>query len=342
MNRALIKATITALALLLPTAAANADPPGFKTLAIGSTAPDFRLPGVDGKTHSLADFGQAKVLVVIFTCNHCPTAQAYEGRIARLDADYRDKGVAVVAISPNNPAAVRLDELGYTDLGDSFEEMKIRAKDHQLRLSVSLRRRDSGDGHGLRRAWPRRKSSSSTPSASSGTPAGSTTVRSRPSSRMTPRTPSMPSWPASRSRSRRPAFSAARPSGPRSRPTPGNRCERWDAEPVSLAPDRPRRRGQARQERHEEALAREPLGDLVRPVRRRAARARHDEPDVSRAELSARDHQPRRPRRSRTMRSSPQGEPRLGDQLHPERRTTATSSPRRSIRSGPVRSPTPS
>ena len=77
-----------------------------------------------------SDFAPAKVLVVIFTCNHCPTAQAYEGRIARLQADYHDKGVAVVAISPNNPAAVRLDELGYTDLGDSFEDMKLRAKDH--------------------------------------------------------------------------------------------------------------------------------------------------------------------------------------------------------------------
>jgi peroxiredoxin len=132
MNRAMSKTTITALVLLSASAAAEADPPGLKPLAIGSPAPGFHLPGVDGKTCSLEDFAQAKVLVVIFTCNHCPTAQAYEGRIARLSADYRDKGVAVVAISPNDPAAVRLDELGYTDLGDSFEEMKIRAKDHQF------------------------------------------------------------------------------------------------------------------------------------------------------------------------------------------------------------------
>jgi thiol-disulfide isomerase/thioredoxin len=69
-------------------------------------------------------------LFIIFTCNHCPTAQAYEGRLARLCSDYREKGVAVVAISPNNPRAVRLDELGFTDLGDSFDEVKIRAKDH--------------------------------------------------------------------------------------------------------------------------------------------------------------------------------------------------------------------
>jgi peroxiredoxin len=114
------------------TTMALADPPGLKPLPIGSSAPDFRLPSVDGKTYSLSDFAPAKALVVIFTCNHCPTAQAYEGRIARLAADYRDRGLAVVAISPNNAAAVRLDELGYTDLGDSFEDMKLRAKDHNF------------------------------------------------------------------------------------------------------------------------------------------------------------------------------------------------------------------
>ncbi len=93
---------------------------------------DFSLPGVDGKTYSLASFKGAKVLVVLFTCNHCPTAQAYEARIAKLHSDFRDKGVALVAISPNNADAVRLDELGYSDLGDSFEDMKIRAKDHKF------------------------------------------------------------------------------------------------------------------------------------------------------------------------------------------------------------------
>ena len=69
------------------------------------------------------------MLVLIFTCNHCPTAQAYEDRIIQLAKDYQDRGVAVVAISPNDPQAVRLDELGYTDLSDSFAEMKLRAKE---------------------------------------------------------------------------------------------------------------------------------------------------------------------------------------------------------------------
>ena len=100
-----------------------------KTLEIGSTAPDFKLPGVDGKTYSLASFKSAKVLVIIFTCNHCPTAQAYEDRLIQLTKDYRDKGVALVAISPNDPNAVQLTELGYSDLSDSFEEMKLRSKE---------------------------------------------------------------------------------------------------------------------------------------------------------------------------------------------------------------------
>jgi peroxiredoxin len=120
------------LALLGGVVSTVADPPGLKTLAIGATAPDFRLPGVDDREYTLKDFADARVLVVLFTCNHCPTAQAYEDRIIRLHADYKDKGVALVAISPNDPKAVRLDELGYTDLSDTLEEMKVRAKDRKF------------------------------------------------------------------------------------------------------------------------------------------------------------------------------------------------------------------
>jgi thiol-disulfide isomerase/thioredoxin len=100
-----------------------------RPLEIGAAAPDFALPGVDGKTHRLADFADAKVLVVVFTCNHCPTAQAYETRLIQLEADYRNRGVRLVAISPNDALALRLDEMGYTDVGDSLADMKIRAKD---------------------------------------------------------------------------------------------------------------------------------------------------------------------------------------------------------------------
>lgn len=108
---------------------ASADP---EPLAIGAQAPDFSLPATDGKTYSLNDFSTYKILAIIFTCNHCPTAQAYEARIKQLVTDYKEKGVAVIAISPNDPLSVRLDELGYTDLSDSFEEMKIRAKDMEF------------------------------------------------------------------------------------------------------------------------------------------------------------------------------------------------------------------
>ena len=99
-----------------------------ETLPLNAPAPELELPGVDDKTYRLKDFADAKVLVVIFTCNHCPTAQAYEKRIIQLHADYLDKGVALVAISPNDPLSVRLDELGYSDIGDSFEDMKRHAK----------------------------------------------------------------------------------------------------------------------------------------------------------------------------------------------------------------------
>ena len=97
------------------------------TLAIGSTAPDFALPGVDGKTHRLKDYDSSPILAIVFTCNHCPVAQVYEDRIKRIVNDYRGKGVALVAIQPNDPNALRIDEMVMSDMSDSFEEMKIRA-----------------------------------------------------------------------------------------------------------------------------------------------------------------------------------------------------------------------
>jgi peroxiredoxin len=121
---------LTAIALLfLAPAVSRSAQHKIETLEIGSQAPDFNLPGVDGRNYQLSNFADAKILVVVFTCNHCPTAQAYEDRIIRLTSDYKNKGVAVVAIMPNDPLAVRLDELGYSDMSDTFEEMKIRAKD---------------------------------------------------------------------------------------------------------------------------------------------------------------------------------------------------------------------
>ncbi len=97
-------------------------------LAIGSPAPNFELPGVDGKIHKLADYASSPVLVIIFACNHCPISQMYERRIAQLAADYKDRGVALVAIQPNDPKAITIDELDSSDVSDSLEEMKIRAQ----------------------------------------------------------------------------------------------------------------------------------------------------------------------------------------------------------------------
>jgi len=110
---------------LLSSAAFAADP---RPLELGADLPSFKLPGVDEKTHTEKDFADAKILLILFTCNHCPTAQAYEERIIKLDADYSGKGVKLVAVSPNDDKAVRLDELGYTEFNDSLDEMEQRAK----------------------------------------------------------------------------------------------------------------------------------------------------------------------------------------------------------------------
>jgi peroxiredoxin len=106
-----------------------AQPFEVKTLEIGASAPDFSLVGVDDKTYQLKDFAASKVLAVIFTCNHCPEADAASARIQETADFYKDKGVAVIAISGNDPLALRSDELGYAPHGDSFPEMKLAAKE---------------------------------------------------------------------------------------------------------------------------------------------------------------------------------------------------------------------
>ena len=95
-------------------------------LSIGSAAPDFVLPGTDGNVYRLSDYATSPILVIVFTCNHCPIAQMYEQRIEGLAADYKDRGVALVAIQPNDPKALRIDELDSSDVSDSLDEMKIR------------------------------------------------------------------------------------------------------------------------------------------------------------------------------------------------------------------------
>jgi len=123
-------ALATAAVLSIQLAAQDGVPheAGPPILKIGSAAPDFDLPGVDGKQHRLSDYGSARVLAIVFTCDHCPVAQMYEKRIKQLAADYRDRGVALVAINPNDPKAIQLSEMGHTDLGDTLPEMKLRAE----------------------------------------------------------------------------------------------------------------------------------------------------------------------------------------------------------------------
>jgi peroxiredoxin len=95
----------------------NAEDAGYK---IGDVVSDFNLKNVDGQMVSLSDYKDAKGFIVAFTCNTCPFAQAYEGRIMALDKKYASKGYPVIAINPNNPEV---------QPGDSFKAMQDRAKE---------------------------------------------------------------------------------------------------------------------------------------------------------------------------------------------------------------------
>lgn len=95
-------------------------------LPLGSSAPNFQLPGVDGKVHKLSDYASSPVLVIVFTCDHCPIAQVYERRIEKLYEEYGKRGVSVVAIQGNDPKALTIDELDSSDMSDTLAEMKAR------------------------------------------------------------------------------------------------------------------------------------------------------------------------------------------------------------------------
>jgi peroxiredoxin len=83
------------------------------------TAPPFALPGVDGRTHTLDEYADAKALALVQSCNHCPYVQAWEGRMSELQREYGDRGFRLVAINSN-------DADNYPE--DSFEQMARRAK----------------------------------------------------------------------------------------------------------------------------------------------------------------------------------------------------------------------
>ncbi len=98
-------------------------------LQLGDSAPDFHLKGVDGKFYSLADFKDAPVLMVVFLSNHCPYSHAAETRLIPLAKELKGRGLAVVAINPNNPEGVDVGELGYSKYNDSYPEMILYAKE---------------------------------------------------------------------------------------------------------------------------------------------------------------------------------------------------------------------
>jgi peroxiredoxin len=87
---------------------------------IGDKAMDFKLKNIDGNYVSLSDYPDAKGFTVIFTCNHCPYAKAYEERIIDLDKKYKELGYPVIAINPNDPEI---------NPADSYEKMIVRAKE---------------------------------------------------------------------------------------------------------------------------------------------------------------------------------------------------------------------
>ena len=97
------------------------------TLKVGAQAPDFSLPGIDDKTHTLADYKDSPILAIAFISNHCPASQLYEDRLKAIVRDYAGKGVTLIAVAPNGPQAAAPRELNYSMVDDSFDSMKLQA-----------------------------------------------------------------------------------------------------------------------------------------------------------------------------------------------------------------------
>ena len=151
------------------------------TLALSDAAPAFSLPGTDGRSHALADYEDAAVLVLIQTCNHCPYAQAWEGRIGAIQSDYADRGVRIVAINSNDAAA---------HPEDSFPEMVARAAAQRYTFDY-LHDEEQSVARALGSERTRRPSSSTPPESSCTTAPSTTTVTRRTSRRTTSATRSM-------------------------------------------------------------------------------------------------------------------------------------------------------
>ena len=274
--------------------------------------------------------------MLVFTANHCPTAQAYEERIEKLHADFAGRGVQVVLVSPNDPLALRLDEQGYTDLGDTLDGHEDPGEGPRLdasRTSTTARPRRCRGSTGR---WRRRTSSSSTPSASCASSAAWTTTRTRRRPRR------------SDARNAIEAVLAGKPvpvettkvfgcsvkwSDKRAWVKEG--FEKWAQEPVTLEPiDEAGVRALAQQRGRQEAPAHQRLGDLVRAVRDRVPRPRLAQPHLPRARVRGRDGERRRPRQAGEGARVPEGAAGLDAATSPSTRATPTRSSRRWTRSG--------
>jgi len=110
----LLVLTMAAVAFIVPN---NDKKAAYK---VGDTVDNFILTNIDGNNVSLDDYNEAEGVIIVFTCNECPYSKMYEDRIIALDKKYKEKGYPVVAINPNDPTIVP---------GDSFDNMKVRAKD---------------------------------------------------------------------------------------------------------------------------------------------------------------------------------------------------------------------
>ena len=218
--------------LLAGTVRASEQPP---TLAIGAAMPPFSLPGIDGKTYTDKSFAKADILVMVFTCAHCPTAQAYEERIKKLVTDYQPKNVTLIAINPNHADAVRLDELAYSDLS---RFLRGNAGARQTGRSSTSSGSTTARSRRCRRRtarWRRRTCSSSTRRANFVSKAAST-IRS--ASRRPPNTTrarrSMRCWPARRRRSPPRKVFGCSVKWADKVPDYANYKKKWAAEPVTL------------------------------------------------------------------------------------------------------------
>ena len=233
------------------------------------------------RTHCLKEYAASKVLVVAFICNHCPTSQLYEARIKQIAEDYKDKGVTVVAIEPNNPDAVLLERNGLYRCGGFARRHENPRGIPALQFSLPLRRRDPESFHRIRAHAPRRIFSFLTPTASSATKAAwTTTCASHWSPNMTPATRLMRCWPASRWRSRRLPPWGAPPSGFTRKRVGAKELEEIAKKPVCLKPVSVEDLKALAQEFHRQIAARGFLGDLVWSLPRRAAPVRNHVPDV--------------------------------------------------------------